>query len=88
MRKIAYILALYSALKLHLHTMFLSTTFNSHQTVLSNIYHSFHDCATKAYHYIKALPLAQQPPAKLLTSKVTFLSSALLRFSETSLLHR
>ncbi|KAK3063716.1 hypothetical protein LTS18_013345, partial [Coniosporium uncinatum] len=76
-RKSAYMHAPRSALKLHLHAMFLDTAFNSLHTVLSNIYHSFHDCATKAYHYIRALPSARQPPAKLLTSKSipTLLSS-------------
>lgn len=48
--------------------MLLSTSYNSVDTVLSNLYHSFVEVAQKSYYYIKSLPIAKQPPGKLAVS--------------------
>lgn len=58
-----------SALKLQMHAMLLSTSYNSTETVLSNLYHTFTEVAQKSYHYVKSLPSAQQPESQLMISK-------------------
>ncbi|KAK4500419.1 hypothetical protein PRZ48_008608 [Zasmidium cellare] len=58
-----------NALKLQMHAMLLSTSYNSIDTVLSNLYHAFTEVAQKSYHYVKSLPSTQQPASKLMISK-------------------
>jgi len=55
-----------NALKLQMQAMLLSTSYNSVQTVLSNLTHSFSEVAQKAYHYIKSLPPGKQPDDRLI----------------------
>ncbi|KAK4546134.1 hypothetical protein LTR36_002271 [Oleoguttula mirabilis] len=50
-----------NALKLQMHAMLLSTNYNSLQTVLSNLYHSFSEVAQKTHHYMRSLPSEKQP---------------------------
>lgn len=52
-----------------MHAMLLSTSYNSLETVLSNLYHTFTEVAQKSYHYVKSLPSGQQPASKLMISK-------------------
>lgn len=58
-----------SALKLHMRAMHLSTSYNSLETVLSNLHHAFNEVACKSYAYIKSLPNEKQPSSKLIISK-------------------
>lgn len=58
-----------NALKLQMHSMVLSTEYNSLQTVLSNLYHSFSEVAQKTLHYIRSLPAEKQPGDKLVISE-------------------
>ena len=58
-----------NALKLQMHAMLLATNYNSVQTVLSNLYHSFLEVALKSYYYIRSLPDEQQPGVKLAISE-------------------
>lgn len=58
-----------SALKLQMHAMLLSTTYNRLETVLSNLAHSFEEVAQKSYHYIRSLPPVKQPPDKMILSR-------------------
>jgi len=58
-----------NALKLHMRTMHLSTSYNSVATVLSNLYLAFNEVAMKSYSYIKSLPSSKQPASKLMISK-------------------
>ncbi|KAK3075702.1 Telomerase reverse transcriptase [Teratosphaeriaceae sp. CCFEE 6253] len=55
-----------NALKLHMHAMLLSTTYNGLPTVLANLYYSFSDVAQKSYYYIRSLPPGKQPGDTLL----------------------
>ncbi|KAF7196012.1 Telomerase reverse transcriptase [Pseudocercospora fuligena] len=59
-----------NALKLQMHAMLLSTSYNRIDTVLSNLYHAFNDVAQKSYHYIKALPAMKQPADDLVIRAV------------------
>ena len=58
-----------NALKLHMRTMHLSTSYNSVATVLTNLYCAFDEVAQKSYSYIKSLPSRKQPASKLMISK-------------------
>ena len=58
-----------NALKLYLRTMYLSTSYNSVTTVLTNLYCAFDEVAKKSYSYIKSLPSSKQPASKLMISK-------------------
>ena len=58
-----------SLLKLHMHTMLLSTSFNQMETVLGNLYHGFTDVAERCMHYMVSLGTAKQPPHALVISK-------------------
>jgi telomerase reverse transcriptase len=58
-----------NALKLHMRTMHLSTSYNSVATVLTNLYCAFDEVAHKSYSYIKSLPSSKQPASKLMISK-------------------
>jgi telomerase reverse transcriptase len=49
--------------------MFLDTSFNSLATVLTNIYESFLETATKMWTYVKCLPAQKRPGAKLVISR-------------------
>ena len=60
-----------SALKIRMHKMFFDTAFNALPTVLTNLYHTFHESALRCYGYLKSLPPRRQPPPKLLISKLT-----------------
>ena len=55
-----------SSFKIQAHAMFLDTSFNSLSTVLSNIYQSLLETATKFHHYLKCLPSGKQPQSRLL----------------------
>ncbi|KAK5134325.1 hypothetical protein LTR08_006754 [Meristemomyces frigidus] len=59
-----------NALKLQMHAMLLATSYNSLQTVLSNLYHSFSEVAQKSYHYMRSLPAEKQPGDKLVIRAV------------------
>ncbi|KAI7488359.1 hypothetical protein KC351_g2021, partial [Hortaea werneckii] len=59
-----------NALKLQMHAMLLSTAYNSEQTVLMNLYHSFVEVALKTYHYINSMPAQKQPGYRLITRTV------------------
>ncbi|KAK6429339.1 Telomerase reverse transcriptase [Oleoguttula sp. CCFEE 5521] len=59
-----------STLKLQMRTMLLSTSYNSIDTVLVNLYHCFSEAAQKMLHYIRALPMVKQPPEKLVIKTV------------------
>jgi telomerase reverse transcriptase len=58
-----------NALKLYMRTMYLSTSYNSVTTVLTNLYCAFDEVAKKSYSYIKSLPSSKQPASKLMISK-------------------
>lgn len=58
-----------NALKLHMRTMHLSTSYNTIETVLTNLHHAFNEVAYKSYSYIKSLPSGKQPTSKLIISK-------------------
>lgn len=58
-----------NALKLQMHAMLFSTSYNSLPTVLSNLHHCFSEVAQKCYHYIKSLPARQQPGSTLVISE-------------------
>jgi hypothetical protein len=53
--------------------MYLDTTHNSLPTVLTNIYTSFLETATKTYAYARCLPSPKQPTLALLTRTITAL---------------
>jgi hypothetical protein len=57
------------AFKIQAHAMFLDTSFNSLATVLTNIYESFVETATKMWTYIKCLPAQKRPGTKLVISR-------------------
>lgn len=59
----------YSALKLQMKAMLLSTAYNSVQTVCTNIHHAFLETAQKIYHYRASLPFAKRPRDTLMISK-------------------
>jgi hypothetical protein len=59
--------------KLQSHAMYLDTTYNSLPTVLTNIYTSFLETATKTYAYARCLPSSKQPTVALLTRTITAL---------------
>nr|OQO19315.1 hypothetical protein B0A51_11621 [Rachicladosporium sp. CCFEE 5018] len=59
-----------STLKLQMRTMLLSTSFNSIDTALVNLYHCFSEAAQKMLYYIRALPIVKQPPEKLVNKTV------------------
>ncbi|OQO08842.1 hypothetical protein B0A48_05732 [Cryoendolithus antarcticus] len=59
-----------STLKLQMRTMLLSTSYNSVDTVLVNLYHCFSEAAQKMLYYIRALPIVNQPPEKLVNKIV------------------
>jgi telomerase reverse transcriptase len=58
-----------NALKLHMRTMYLSTSYNSVATVITNLYCAFDEVANKSYSYIRSLPSSRQPASKLMISK-------------------
>lgn len=58
-----------SALKIQLHGMFFDTSFNSLDTVLSNLYIAFKDAALRCFYYMKSLSASTQPSFKTLKSK-------------------
>jgi telomerase reverse transcriptase len=58
-----------NALKLHMRTMHLSTSYNSVATVFANLYFAFNEVAQKSYSYIKSMPSSKQPASELLISK-------------------
>lgn len=60
-----------NALTLQMHAMFLSTSYNSVQTVLANLSHHFTEVAQKTYYYIRALPAGQQPRDHVVIGKYT-----------------
>ena len=51
--------------------MYLDTSYNSTSTVLSNIYTSFLETATKMWTYARCLPITKQPGTKLLIKTIT-----------------
>ena len=51
--------------------MYLDTTYNSTPTVLSNIYTSFLETATKTWTYARCLPINKHPGTKLLIKTIT-----------------
>jgi hypothetical protein len=51
--------------------MYLDTSYNSTTTVLTNIYTSFLETATKMWTYAKCLPVGKQPGTKLLVKTIT-----------------
>ena len=52
--------------------MFLDTTFNSLETVLSSVYQNFYEAAMKYYRYQKSMAAASSPHAMLLISMCGF----------------
>lgn len=56
-------------LKIHAHTMLLSTQFNTIQTVQTNLANAFKDFARKCARYVKALGKRNRPSAKLMIRK-------------------
>lgn len=77
--------ARFSTLKLQMQAMLLSTTYNSLQTVLSNLYHSFTEVAQKTYYYIHSLPAAKQPSNDLVISKsITSCDSRRLQIAKST----
>ncbi|KAJ9663453.1 Telomerase reverse transcriptase [Coniosporium apollinis] len=59
-----------NALKIRMHKMFFDTAFNALPTVLTNLYHTFHESALRCYGYLKSLPPNRQPPPRLLIKTV------------------
>ena len=57
--------------KLQSHAMYLDTSYNSTSTVLTNIYTSFLETATKMWTYAKCLPGGKQPGTNLLIKTIT-----------------
>jgi hypothetical protein len=49
--------------------MFFDTSFNSLDTVLSNLYLAFKDAALRCFYYMKSLSASSQPSFKTLKSK-------------------
>ena len=60
-----------NALKLQMHAMLLSTNYNSLQTVLGNIYHSFIEVAQKCSCYMRSLQGSKRPRCRLLISRLS-----------------
>jgi hypothetical protein len=60
--------------KLQSHAMYLDTSYNSTTTVLTNIYTSFLETATKMWTYARCLPVGKQPGTKLLIKTITDLT--------------
>lgn len=58
-----------SALKIQLHGMFFDTTFNSLDTVLSNLYIAFKDAALRCYYYMKSSSSSNLPSLETVKSK-------------------
>ena len=56
-------------LKLHLHTMLLSTAYNDKTTVFANLYHGFEDIAERCMHYMDSLTKAKRPLPNLVISE-------------------
>ena len=57
--------------KLQSHAMYLDTSYNSTTTVITNIYTSFLETATKMWTYAKCLPGGKQPGTNLLIKTIT-----------------
>ena len=55
--------------------MLLSTSYNSLETVLSNLYHAFTEVAQKSYGYLRSLTAIKRPGSKLLISRSTLPAS-------------
>lgn len=58
-----------SGLKIQLHGMFFDTSFNSLDTVLSNLYVAFKDAALRCFYYMKSLSSSTQPSFETVKSK-------------------
>ncbi|TID27305.1 telomerase reverse transcriptase [Venturia nashicola] len=58
-----------NALKLQLHGMFFDTSFNSLDTVLTNLYIAFKDAARRCFYYMKSLSASSQPSFERVKSK-------------------
>ncbi|KJX95147.1 telomerase reverse transcriptase like protein [Zymoseptoria brevis] len=74
-----------NALKLQMHAMLLSTTYNTIPTVMSNLHHCFLEVAQKSYHYIRSLPSERQPAGQFIiraVDDVIKLSCVLMRQSK------
>nr|POE63424.1 isoform 2 of telomerase reverse transcriptase [Quercus suber] len=59
-----------SALKLQMHPMLLSTTYNGTPTVLRNLHHAFLEVATKSYYYLRSLAGVKRPGDSLIIKTV------------------
>lgn len=55
--------------------MFLDTTYNALNTVLSNVHSAFVETATKMCAYIRCLPASKKPGPKLVISELNHLSA-------------
>jgi hypothetical protein len=55
------------------HAMYLDTSHNTTSTVLTNIYTSFLETATKMWTYARCLPVGKQPGTTLLIKTITAL---------------
>jgi hypothetical protein len=62
---------LQDSFKLQSHAMYLDTSYNSTSTVLTNIYTSFLETATKMWTYARCLPVGKQPGTNLLIKTIT-----------------
>ncbi|EMC91354.1 hypothetical protein BAUCODRAFT_80286 [Baudoinia panamericana UAMH 10762] len=60
-----------TALKLQMHAMLLSTSYNATRTVLRNLHHAFFEVALKCHHYLQSLRSRREPNDALLISKST-----------------
>ncbi|GAB7337712.1 hypothetical protein MBLNU457_g2995t1 [Dothideomycetes sp. NU457] len=64
-----------SLLKLHMHSMLLSTSFNEEATVKKNLYFAFTDIAQRCLHYIKRLSSSRCPSSQLVINTVNDLTN-------------
>ncbi|RDL40109.1 uncharacterized protein BP5553_00088 [Venustampulla echinocandica] len=60
-----------NAFKIQGHAMFLDTSFNSVQTVISNVHSAFVETASKMWIYARCLPVRKQPGTNLLIKTIS-----------------
>lgn len=60
-----------NALKLQMRAMLLSTSYNSLETVLSNLHHCFTQVALKSFHYIRSMSGSSKQPGDRLVISVS-----------------
>ncbi|KAJ2892715.1 hypothetical protein MKZ38_009438 [Zalerion maritima] len=65
-----------NSFRIQAHAMFFDSSFNSSITLLSNLYSSFAECATKMWGYIKSMPKTKKPTAAFIIQTIEKLVEA------------